>query len=154
MPTEEGVIKKTSDQMAVVRIEKSSCCTSCDSRGSCEVLSDKEVLVEVRNDLQAKVGDRVVLSVTARSLLKLSLLVYLMPIVALIIGAYAGGVWARSLDMQSALPSIVGGILAMGITFYGLKKINRAAEQKRPDYLPRMTRVLFSESAPPSDDNI
>ena len=154
MPTEEGVIKKTSAQKALVRIEKSSCCATCDSRGACKVLSDKEVLIEVANDLQAKVGDRVVLSVPARSLFKLSLLVYFMPIVGLIIGAYAGGVLAQSLEMETALPSILGGILAMGITFYILKKINRAAEQRRPHYLPRMTRVLFSESVPPSDDNI
>ena len=154
MPTEEGVIKKTSAQKALVRIEKSSCCTTCDSRGTCKVLSDKEVLVEVRNELQAKVGDRVMLSVPARSLLKLALLVYFLPIVGLIIGAYAGGVLAQSLDMETALPSIVGGIIAMGITFYVLKKINRAAEQRRPDYLPRMTRILFSESGPPFDGNI
>jgi len=154
MPTEEGVIQKISQEKAVVRIEKSSCCASCDSRGGCQVFSDKEVVVEVKNDLQGKVGDRVVLSVPARSLLKLSLLVYFLPVVGLIIGAYAGGRWAQSLNLPDTPISIIGGVLAMAITFYVLKKIDRAAEVRRPDYLPRMTRVLFSESSPPSDDNI
>lgn len=143
MITEEGIIESISQQNAMVRIQKSSACASCSSKGACHVVSEKEILIEVVNDLKAKVGDRVEISVPARSLLKLSLLVYIIPILALIVGAYTGGAWAESFQVQSTLGAILGGGLAMGITFYVLRKLDRAAQAKS-QYRPRMTRVLFS----------
>lgn len=109
------------------------------------------MLIEVINDLHAKVGDRVEISVPTGSLLKLSLLVYVMPILALIVGAYVGGVWAESFEVELTLGSILGGGLAMGITFYMLRKLDRAAQAKG-QYYPRLRRILFSaESSLPAD---
>jgi sigma-E factor negative regulatory protein RseC len=152
LTTEEGMIQRVSFNKAFVRIQRSSCCAGCSSRGACQVLSDKEMIVEVQNDLEASVGDTVELSVPTRSLLKLSLLVYFVPIVALLIGAYAGGRWAEALGMQSPLAAILGGALAMAVSFYLLKSLDRAAHAGGK-YLPRMTRVLVSADSPPSDGN-
>ena len=143
MVTEEGSIEKILGQNALVRIQKSSCCKSCDSRSTCQVISDGEMLIEVANDLQAKVGDRVEVGMPMHSLLKLSLLVYFIPVVALIVGAYAGGAWAQSLHAPSTLASIAGGGCAMGSTFYALRWLDRAAGQKAK-YRPQMTRILPS----------
>jgi sigma-E factor negative regulatory protein RseC len=141
MLTEQGVIEKAFPKKALVRIQKSSCCAQCDSRGACQVLSDREMLIEVANDLQAKAGDQVEISVPARSLLKLSMLIYLLPILALILGAYAGGALAPFYRLSSNLASVLGGMIALGVTFFGLIILDRAV-RKRPDYYPRMTRIL------------
>ncbi len=142
MVTEEGVIEKIFHQKAVIRIQKSSACAHCDSRGACQVISDKEMLIEIANDLQAKVGDHVEISVKESSLVKLSLLVFFLPIVALVVGAYAGGALADSLDIDSTLSSVLGGALAMGITFFALRRLERAIKDKA-EYHPRMTRILI-----------
>jgi sigma-E factor negative regulatory protein RseC len=105
------------------------------------VLSNKEVLIEVVNDLQANIGDHVEISVPTGSLLKLSLLVYIFPIIALIVGAVLGGAWAQSFGLPSTLASILGGGFAMGITFYILKRIDRI-ERVKGEYQPRITRIL------------
>ena len=151
MVTEEGVIERVFQQRAEVRIRKSSACANCESRDGCEILSGKEILIEVANDLEAKVGDHVEISVSTGSLLKLSLLVYFVPIVALVIGASAGSLWAQSFGVGSTLASIVGGGFLMGITFFILRKIDRAARDKGR-YYPLMTRILFNtDSLKPSD---
>ena len=62
MIIEEGVIEKTSHGKALVRIQKSAGCATCNSRDSCDVVSKKEMLIEVTNDFQAKLGDHVEIS--------------------------------------------------------------------------------------------
>jgi len=152
MISEQGVVYKILNRKAVVRVQKSSACAHCESRDACEI-SNKGMLVEVVNDLQAKVGDRVELSVPESSILKLSMLVYLLPVAALIIGAYAGAAWAGSVQTDPTLPAILGGGLAMGIVFYILRSLDRAAAAK-DKYSPRMTRILVSEAPLEPADSI
>jgi len=152
MPREEGIVKEATSKKAVIRIMKTSACDHCGSRSSCHVLSDREMVVEVSNDLQAKVGDHVELRVPPGSLLKLSLLVYFLPVALLVIGAYVGGAWAKSLGIQPTVASIVGAGLAMGIAFYVLRWFDRE-ERARGDYRPRMTRILFNEASSPQPDD-
>jgi sigma-E factor negative regulatory protein RseC len=151
MVTEEGVIEKISREKALVRIQKSSACKHCESRGACHALSDKEMLIEIANDLRAKVGDHVELSVPESSLVKLSLLVFFLPIVALVAGAYVGGSLADFFGIASTLSSILGGALAMGLTFLGLRRLERAVKDK-VEYLPRMTRIRMSPE--PSEESL
>jgi len=143
MLTEEGVIEKIVRQNALIRIQKSSACAHCDSRGACQVISDKEMLIEIANELQAKVGDHVEFSFKESSLVKLSLLVFFLPIVALVVGAYAGGSLADFFNIESNLSSVLGGALAIGITFFALRRLELTAKDKA-EYHPRMTRILIS----------
>lgn len=152
MVTEEGVIEELVGRTAAVRIQRSSACSQCESRGACHAISDKEMIVNVLNELNAKVGDHVEVSLPGGSLVKLSLLVYLIPIVALIVGAYAGGRWSHAFGLDSTLASILGGVLGMGAAFYALKGVDRSVQQ-RHHYHPRMTRILVSVDLPPHGDN-
>ena len=140
MIKEQGIIQKIKRDKAVIRIQQTSACAHCKSRGSCDV-TNREMLVEVINDLQAKEGDLVELSVPEGTVLKLSLLVYFLPIIALFIGAFAGAAVAESLRVDTTLASILGGVLCMGIAFYGLRRFERA-KRSGDKYYPRMTRIL------------
>jgi sigma-E factor negative regulatory protein RseC len=151
--SEEGVVERIVDRAAVVLIQKSSCCAQCSSRGACDVLNDKEMRVEVLNELQAGIGDRVEISMPTRSLLTLSLMVYFFPVVALVVGATAGSVWAGFLGLQPPVASMVCGAGAMGMTFYVLKRFDRFAQTRR-QYSPRMRRILTRSQTPPFDDSI
>ena len=152
MVTEEGVVEKILDHKAVVRVEKSSACAHCESRGACHVTAGQAMLIEVPNDLQAKVDDRVQISVPTSSFFKLSLLVYFLPILGLIMGAYAGGIGAESIHVQPTLGSIACGGLAMGLTFFVLRRLDRSA-RAHGTYQPRMTRILFREGFRGPDDS-
>ena len=144
MITEEGIVEEVRNYKADVRLVRSSACSGCEHHGSCEVFSGEPKVIEVSNDLQAEIGDRVEISMPEQSLVRISLLVYFFPVVALIVGACAGQAWAESLNMPSTPASIVGGVLAMAITFWALRWFERSGRVK-DEYHPRMTRILFNE---------
>jgi sigma-E factor negative regulatory protein RseC len=150
MVTEEGIIEKASQDKAVIRIQRSSACTHCKSRGACQFSEGKAMLIEVPNDLQAKINDHVEISVPEGALLKLSLLVYFVPILALIAGALGGSVLAQSFNLKPTLTPILCGGFFMGIAFCVLKWVDRGAQVRR-NYQPRMTKILFSATSPQPD---
>jgi sigma-E factor negative regulatory protein RseC len=151
MITEQGVVDRVSGRKAVVRIEKSSACAACQSRESCQEGSGREMVIEVANDLGAGEGDRIEISIPGGSFLILSLLVYLLPVAALIAGAVAGGAFAGTLHMNPTFASIVGGCLGIGVTFYALKRLDRSSRAQK-EFRPRMTRILL-RSDPPHPEN-
>ena len=150
MVTEQGVIENVSGKKTLVRIKKSSACATCESRGDCAVDSGKSMVVEVANDLGGGEGDHVELSVPSGAFLKLSLLVYILPVLALMAGAFAGGAFAGVLHVPLSLASVIGGFLVMGITFYALKRFDRSL-RARSEFRPRMTRILFRSEIHQSD---
>jgi len=152
MEIEEGVIEKVTKRKAWVRIQQSSACATCESRGTCDVTSEKRLVIEVANDLQAKIGDRVQLSIPESSLLKLSFLVYFLPVLALLVGAILGERLAPFFDVESTPAAVIGGGFCMVIVFSVLKWFDRGSKFKEK-YYPRMTRILFSAAAPSHDDS-
>lgn len=152
MERERGIVQQVGRSTATIRIQKSSYCATCGSRDKCQTLSDRDMLIEVINDLHAREGDQVEITVPTRSLLKLSLLVYLLPIVLLIIGAYLGGEWAESTHRDPTLCSVIGGMGAMVLSFVILKGFDRKLRGKR-EYSPRMLRILSSAGSPQCGDS-
>ena len=141
MIREKGIVETVAGDKAVVRVLQSSSCATCESRAACSIENDKELRAEVKNDLHAKVGDQVELSMPAPSLFKMGVLVYLFPVLALIVGAGIGNLCAGYLEMDANLASILGGIAALGISFGVLRIIDRSIRSKA-DYSPRMTRII------------
>ena len=152
MRTEQGTIEQAEQNRAQVRIERSASCSQCESRGSCQTVGSKSMVIDVSNSLHAKVGDRVEIGVPTHSFLKFSLMVYLLPVMALIIGAILGEAWGPSLGLESSLSAVLVGGLAMGLTFTILRRFDRSAREKK-DYQPVMTRIILSAESLSRDDN-
>jgi sigma-E factor negative regulatory protein RseC len=146
MLTEQGMIEKVNDLKATVRVRKSPTCANCISRTSCDI-SERDMLVEVPNDLQAKVGDLVEISIPEGTVLKLSVFVYLFPIIALMIGAFLGGFIANSLQNKSSWPAILLGVIFFGLAFCVLKIFERK-KMSGGAYNPRITHIVANVSSP------
>ena len=146
MIIEKGIIDHTEGNRAFVIIKRSSACATCSSRGMCRSHGDREMFIEVTNHLQAKTGDHVEIKMPTGSFLKLSLLVYILPIVALIAGAYFGAELSGYFRFNPTPLSLAGGAIAMIITFAVLRMIDRSA-QNTEKYRPRMTRILLNAKA-------
>lgn len=142
MIKEQGKIEEINKETAVVRIRKRSACAHCESRGSCGI-SKRDMVIEVPNDLHAGVGDEVEVSVPDGTLLKLSALIYLLPVVALLIGAFFGAIIGETLQTNASVTAILLGGGLMALTFYGLILYDRKKRKGNTSY-PRMTRVLAS----------
>jgi len=104
------------------------------------------MLIEVPNDLRAREGDLVELSVPEGTVLKLSLLVYFLPVIALLIGAFSGSLIGKTLHTDSSLPAVLGGALLMVLVFYGLRRFERKKRSEKESYFPRMTRIITHTS--------
>ena len=85
------VVELKSKMIAVVMCTKSSLCENCATNGNC-ALGDyyKTRLIEVHNLLGAEVGEQVRIATTTKSFLQSSFLLYIVPLIALVIGAIAG----------------------------------------------------------------
>jgi sigma-E factor negative regulatory protein RseC len=148
MIKEEAIVESTAGDKAVVRIHRSSACAACESRAACGVENDKEIRVEVKNELHANAGDHVEISMPAPSLFKMGMLVYLFPVLAMILGAGVGHLSAGVLKTDANLASIMGGVAALVISFGVLRGIECSVRSK-PDYNPRMTRFIQPPTCEP-----
>jgi len=85
---EEGLVVAVAGAVARVRVARSGTCGSCASRGSCNPLglAEGEMEVEVDNLLDAHPGQRVVLALAERQLLKGALWFYVLPLATFFAG--------------------------------------------------------------------
>jgi sigma-E factor negative regulatory protein RseC len=150
MITERGVIEKVIRQKAWVRIQKGAACASCSQRGTCRMESDRPTIVEVDNELSAKDGDWVEVSMPTRSLMKISFVVYFIPVLALVVSALIGAQWAASLQISPTAAAIASGAIALSVCFVLVRRFDRAV-RTNPDYHPRMTKILANEAASGAD---
>lgn len=152
MEKERGIVEQVEGGKATIRIQRSSHCASCSSRDQCHTMGEREMRIEILNTLRAKEGDLVEIAVPTRSLLKLSLLVYFVPVLMLLIGALLGQVWAETFSSDPTLASVVGGIGAMGLSFVGLKWLDGKMRGK-VEYSPRILRILINAEPLECDGN-
>ncbi len=147
MLSEEGVVEEIKNGKAIVKVERDAACKHCSARGTCGVSfgSNREIFIEVENTLNAKVGDRVELSVPSGSLVKMAFLVYILPIFSLLFGAYEGAQIAIRIGLTSSVGSILGALFLLILSFCVLKKIDKSFRKKEA-YKIRMTRILSTNS--------
>lgn len=140
---ETGTVIEDRGLTAVIRTEKKSSCDSCSSKSSCHIIGEDDVLIEADNPVGAHVGDHVVFTVRAGSILKAGVLLYLVPVLLFIFGIVIGpAVGSRFFPETNT--DLVSGLLGVGfliIAFVGLKLYSRSLERDR-SHMPRILRVV------------
>ncbi|MTI61824.1 MAG: SoxR reducing system RseC family protein [Firmicutes bacterium] len=129
---EIATVIKTKDDKAEVKIVRHSACSKCKKKCSlAESHEQDELIVEVKNDVGVKKGDRVVLEMEERNVLFASLIVYLLPLVAMIIGYFVGNWAGLKLALQSGEGAgIIGTLLFLILSFLLIHLINPFLEKK------------------------
>lgn len=140
------IIELKGKHLALVLCEKSSTCKNCASLESCKVSDDnRSMIVESHNVIGAEVGDRVRLAISSRKFLSSSFLVYIVPLVALIVGAVIGEVVGTRLENginPDLLAAIVGVAFLVG-SFLIIKVGTKAIP--KDNYLPRIVARVPEE---------
>jgi len=116
---ESGLIVDVDDDKVWVETIRTSACDSCKAQKGCghgllnKASSGQRFTLDVqRNGIPAKVGDIALVGIPEDSILKASLIGYLLPIVLLILfSGTAKWLWGE-------LPSIVCGLLGLGLGFF------------------------------------
>ena len=143
MATEEGIVTKVYSSTAWVKCTKSAACESCSAKGFCNTTggSDDDVEVEVINAVGAKVDDRVTISFETSSLLKVTFLVYMVPVLFLILGVIIGDKIAPIFNYDQTIFSVFVGFLFLFVAFFVVKAKGKDLS-KKDAYKPKIIRIL------------
>ena len=140
------VVELKGKHTAVVMCQKSSLCENCATNGSCSIGDDdKTRLIDVQNLLNASVGDQVRIATTTRSFLQSSFLLYIVPLVALVIGAVAGKFVGEQIDtgLDPNLLSAIFGVFFMVGSFVILRIGSRVLVAE--SYMPKIVAIIPDE---------
>jgi len=146
------VLEARDDGTALVLCTRSSLCEHCASSGRCGLGSDAgERRILAGNRLGARVGDRVQLSVSTRTFLQSSFIVYIVPLIALVIGALAGQLIGERLPGgpdPNLLAAVLGCAFLVG-AFLVIRVGSRALSLD--DYRPQITAILDADEVDHGD---
>ncbi len=142
MVTENGVVEFTRDGKATVLTKRSEACAECTAKGACQAMGGgKEMLVEVDNQAGARKGQLVEIAFDSGAFLTGSLLAYIVPVLALIAGAFLGQAYGPQVglspDTGAALAAL---ILALGVGALAWQKARKLGAKAK--YRPRISRIL------------
>jgi sigma-E factor negative regulatory protein RseC len=141
MIEEEGIVAEIAGDIAKVAIVKKSACEQCAASGVCHP-GDQEYM-EASNPLGAKKGQKVKVVVAPQVYLKASIILYGIPMAALIAGAIIAKNIAERYAGQnnSDLWAFLVGMLCMLVSFFFIRVYNNKVE-KNQKYKPVIVEIL------------
>ncbi len=124
---EIATVVETKGNKAWVKIVRHSACSKCEKKcGLNESHEQDELVVEIENKAGWEEGQQVVLKMQERSMVFASLIVYLLPMLAMIIGYFVGNWFAVKWGFQSTeVVGIIGTITFLLLSFLVIKIIDR-----------------------------
>ena len=149
MIEENAIVVATEGEFAWLETERKSTCGSCAARKGCgtgvlaKVVGRKMTRVVALNQAGARAGDMVIVGIDERSLVRGSLAVYAVPLLALFAGALMGEYWLGFwVGEAGAMLGGLAGLLA------GLAWLRRFSWRSRTDprYQPVVLRRLGTAS--------
>jgi sigma-E factor negative regulatory protein RseC len=142
------IVELKGKHVAVVLCKKSSFCKNCAALDSCQIGDDNQSkLVEAHNLIGAEVGDEVKVATSTRSFLQSSFLLYVVPLIALLVGSLAGFFIGESLE-GGPDPNLLSAILGIAFlvgSFLVLKIGTKSLSREK--FMPRIVAVLSSDDA-------
>ena len=123
--------------MAKVKASRHSDCENC---GSCP--GSNAIVVDALNPLGAQRGQRVEIEVKQVNMLKAAFIVYMLPLIAAVVGVIAGTYLANSqMSPDSMWYQIGGGVVAFGLSLIYIRYFDRNA-RTNDKMRPVITRIL------------
>ena len=130
-----GEIIEVNGARATVKFARTKACGQCNA---CVRFGNDEAVVEMENSIYAQVGDRVEIVLHARSLVSASLILYGVPLLALLLGvalgSLMGDLWAAGLGVSFALAAFL------------IIRLLEPRFDRMSEFKPRMLRVIEKSS--------
>lgn len=140
MITENGIVTQANKATAWIKTIRTGACEHCSTKDSCSTAQNmKEQIVIVQNTLNVKSGDHVVIGLETKSILFLTFLLYIFPIILLVSGAIIGNSVAPFFNLNQSLLSMFIGFSFFGLAFYFIRKKNTSLSKNKA-YKPFLVR--------------
>ena len=135
------VIELVDGTTAKIKMQKHSACAAC---GKCASSTDKkDIIVEVDNNIGAKVGDYVEVNMDSVNVIKAAAIVYIVPLIALLGGTIISYGIFNFIDIgmnKEVLSGFIGIVLTI-ISYLLIKSKDRKFRESR-NYIPIITKVI------------
>jgi sigma-E factor negative regulatory protein RseC len=136
MIEENAHVVETEGEYAWVETERRSSCGSCSAKGCgtgalSKILGRRVQRLKVLNPVDAQPGDEVVLGIQEEVLLKGSLAVYIVPLVAMLAGGLLGEVLAPQWGSDGEGLSALLGLIGLVVGFLWLNRYNRSLSKDK-----------------------
>jgi sigma-E factor negative regulatory protein RseC len=138
MQEEVGTVIESWGVTARVLVKRNSACEHCPSRSCCASLGGDLKGVDVSNVIGAEKGQKVKIGISQKAVLKASFILYMVPILALIVGAMLGDYLGPQHKQVWAVSMGVGFFVG---SYFVIKALSKHFENKA-EYSPVITEIL------------
>lgn len=142
---ETGIVTELKENgFASVRATGGEGCGSCACRGACQAIGGgTERKLTAVNQAGATVGDHVLIRIGSGSVLKASFLVYLLPILALLVGSFIGQKYSAQIwsTGNPETVSVLTGLFGLGASFAVIRLFHGRLSQNQK-YYPVIEKVI------------
>lgn len=132
MLEEQGKVVELEEGFAWVETQRKSACGSCSVNKGCgtgvvsKVVGKRVNRVRAINEINACVGDEVIIGLYEEALVRGSLALYLAPLIAMLLMALLGGAVGNELQLDSNEGlTVVFGLAGLGLGFLWVKNFSR-----------------------------
>lgn len=123
MKTEsEGVVIEISGNIAKIKTNRHGDCKNC---GACP--GDQAMVVDALNPLGAKAGQRVTFEIKQTNMLKAAFIVYILPLIAVFLGATVGTMIAEKIGQRAIVLQIAGALIGFTLSILYIKFFEKSA---------------------------
>ena len=136
---EVGKVLRFEDGLAVVEVPRSEACRYC--RGCYLGLNRDKMLAEAQNQIQAKIGDEVVLEMEPGKFVTAAFVIYLIPVIFLLIGYFIGDFLAGILKIRGASMGIIFSLSLFALAYVAIGAIDRKARASGR-FDPKIVQIL------------
>lgn len=120
---QEGIVLQVIEgNLAKIKASRHNDCENC---GACP--GNSAMVLEARNDIGARPGQHVVFEVQEINMLKAAFIVYIMPLLAVLIGVLLGWKFAERLGYEPLWFQVAGGALTFVVSVVYIKYFDSTA---------------------------
>jgi sigma-E factor negative regulatory protein RseC len=142
MSQETGIVETVEDGWVWVKTQRKSACSHCGHKDHCQIVEGGDrMLVKARNLADAHKGDEVELYLSTKTQLKCVFMVYMVPVVGLLVGAFSGNSLSSLVGLSTNMGTFLFSAVGLGAAFMITRLFSKRMETKNALTL-LVTRVV------------
>ncbi len=139
-----GTVVEVKTRTAIVKLRRHLSCENCGRCGGIFGGPDQlDHLVEVLNPIEARVGQRVLITADDRKVIFVSFMLYLVPLAVLLGGVFLWTYLHSRLELpgRPELPAVALGAILMALVYAGIRRWDKRIKDN-PRYKPVISELL------------